>query len=159
VQDHSTSSDAYEEPWFVQRIRSTACSAQMDGWEMHLSCGMEATRRWVVWALERRVRDETWERRIAFLGLAADAGTARRRGTSPRRGGSFIVGGVRGLCADLREAFELGLGNLFRVRLGVCLRSSISCRGEKARNLRDRKGLVEPVLVTLQEMRVRAVGQ
>lgn len=55
-----------------------------------LSCGMEGTRRWVVCRWEEKVRDLTWERRMASLGfgLAAVVRGARRR----RRGRRVCVG-------------------------------------------------------------------
>lgn len=61
-----------------------------------LSCGMEGTRRWVVCRWEEKVRDLTWERRMASLGfgLAAVVRGARRRRRGRRRvcvGGCILV--------------------------------------------------------------------
>lgn len=61
-----------------------------------LSWGMEGTRRWVVWRWEEKVRDLTWERRMASLGfgLAAVVRGVRRRRSGRRRvcvGGCILV--------------------------------------------------------------------
>jgi hypothetical protein len=66
--------------------------------DTHLSWGTAGTRRWVVCLSARRVRDSTWESRMASRGLAlASAEVARRARAAAKEmrarmtGGMFVV--------------------------------------------------------------------